>query len=53
LEPSKAPKSAIVESLPDYDPSGALSKVIFTNYDYMEANRQAWEAEWTKIKLGG
>jgi spermidine/putrescine transport system substrate-binding protein len=53
LEPSKAPKSAIVESLPDYDPSGTLSKVIFTNYDYMEANRQAWEAEWTKIKLGG
>lgn len=53
LQPGKAPKSAIVESLPDYDPSGTLSKVIFTDYDYMEANRQAWEAEWTKIKLGG
>ena len=53
LNLSKAPKSAAVEALPDYDASGTLSRFIFTDYDYMEANRQAWEAEWTKIKLGG
>ena len=53
LNLTKAPKSAAVESLPDYDASGTLSRFIFTDYDYMEANRQAWEAEWTKIKLGG
>jgi spermidine/putrescine transport system substrate-binding protein len=53
LQPGKAAKSATVEALPDYDPSGTLSKFVFTDYDYMEANRQAWEAEWTKIKVGG
>jgi spermidine/putrescine transport system substrate-binding protein len=53
LDPSKAPSSAAVKALPEYDPSGTLSRFIFTDYDYMEKNRQAWEAEWTKIKLGG
>jgi spermidine/putrescine transport system substrate-binding protein len=53
LDPSKAPKSASMEALPDYDPSGTLSRFIFTDYDYMEQHRQAWETEWTKIKLGG
>ena len=43
----------MVKSFPEYDPSGTLSRFIFTDYDYMEKNRQAWEAEWTKIKLGG
>jgi spermidine/putrescine transport system substrate-binding protein len=53
IDPSKAAKSAKVEALPDYDPSGTLSRFIFTDYDYMDANQPAWEAEWTKIKLGG
>ncbi|HKN58657.1 MAG TPA: extracellular solute-binding protein [Gemmatimonadaceae bacterium] len=53
LDPSKVPTSAVVKSFPEYDPSGTLSRFIFTDYDYMEKNRQAWEAEWTKIKLGG
>ena len=53
LDPSKAPSSAAVKALPEYDPSGTLSRFIFTDYDYMEKNRAAWEAEWTKIKLGG
>jgi spermidine/putrescine transport system substrate-binding protein len=53
LQPGKAAKSAVVEALPDYDSSGTLSKFVFTDYDYMESNRQAWEAEWTKIKVGG
>jgi hypothetical protein len=53
LDPNKAPVSAAIKSLPDFDPSGTLSKFIFADYAYLEANRQAWETEWTKIKLGG
>ena len=53
LDPNKSPKSASIESLPDYDASGTLSKFIFVDYGYMEKNRQAWETAWTKIKLGG
>ncbi len=52
LDPNKAPSSAVVKALPDFDPSGTLSRFIFTDYDYMEKNRQAWEVEWTKIRFG-
>lgn len=52
LNPARTPASDIVKSLPEYDSSGTLSRFVFTDYDYMERNRQAWEAEWTKIKLG-
>ena len=53
LDPAKAPKSAAVEALPEFDPSGKLSRFKFTDYGYMEKHRGAWETEWTKIKLGG
>lgn len=53
LDPNKSPKAAAIAALPDYDPSGTLSRFIFVDYAYMEANRQAWEAMWTKVKVGG
>jgi spermidine/putrescine transport system substrate-binding protein len=53
LDPNKAPKSAAVAALPDFDETGTLSRFIFVDYEYMESNRQAWETTWTKIKLGG
>lgn len=53
LDPKKAPRNAAVESLPDYDATGTLSKFIFMDYAYVDKNRQAWETNWTKIKLGG
>jgi len=53
LDPKKAPKNDKIASLPDYDDTGTLSRFIFVDYGYMEANRATWEAAWTKIKLGG
>jgi spermidine/putrescine transport system substrate-binding protein len=53
LDPTKVPPSDAVKKCPDYDPSGTLSRFKFTNYEYMEKNRGAWEKAWTQIKVGG
>jgi spermidine/putrescine transport system substrate-binding protein len=53
LDPNKVPVSASVTQLPDYDATGTLSRFKFTNYQYMEQNRAAWEKAWTQIKVGG
>lgn len=53
LDPNKVSVTDAVKKLPDYDPTGTLSKFRFTDYAYMEKNRAEWEKNWTKIKVGG
>jgi spermidine/putrescine transport system substrate-binding protein len=53
LDPAKVPVAESVKQLPDYDASGTLSRFRFTNYQYMEQHRAAWEKAWTQIKVGG
>jgi spermidine/putrescine transport system substrate-binding protein len=53
LDPKKVEIGPEVKRLPDYDPTGTLSTIILTDYDYMEKNQADWERNWTKIKVGG
>lgn len=53
LDARKVEATEEIKRLPAYDPSGTLSSVVFTDYEYMEANRKEWEKNWTRIKVGG
>jgi spermidine/putrescine transport system substrate-binding protein len=53
LDPSKVEMPPEVQSLPAFDPTGKLDKLVFADANFWSENRAEWQKQWNRIKKGG